>query len=268
MTGEAAAGVVRDLQIAAERAATGHAALIATQLPSAAAVAATGATTGVGVSVLRANPDQVAAMVRRATERITRDMGAMPDELASIIRSDLMRGVAVGDNPRATARRMVRRIEDRWDYSLSRAMVASRTETLDAHREAGRAVEQANSDVVAEWQWTTHLGKRTCRACLAMNGQRFPISEPGPQGHPQCRCARVPVTKSWEDLGFTGIKEPPPLQQDPEQWFSRQSAATQREILGGKGYDAWQSGDYPMSEWVRRKENADWRPSYVVTNPP
>ena len=268
LTGEAAAGVVRDLQVAAERAATGHAALIATQLPSAAAVAATGATTGVGVSVLRANPDQVAAMVRRATGRITRDMGAMPEELASIIRSDLMRGVAVGDNPRATARRMVRRIEDRWDYSLSRAMVASRTETLDAHREAGRAVEQANADVLAGWTWVAHVDKRTCRSCIAMHGTEYPVEVPGPEDHHQGRCARVPRTKTWEELGFEGIPEPPPLMVDAEREFRRLPVEAQREILTPAGYEAWQRGEYPVEEWTRRKSNDGWRDSHVPTRPP
>ena len=83
-----------------------------------------------------------------------------------------------------------------------------------------------------------------------------------------CRCARVPVTKTWAELGFTGIRERPSLHRSSEAYFNRLSEANQRAILGDAGFEAWKRGDYPMSEWVKQQDNPGWRPSYVATRPP
>ena len=83
-----------------------------------------------------------------------------------------------------------------------------------------------------------------------------------------CRCARVPVTKTWAELGFTGIRERPSLHRSSEAYFNRLSEANQRAILGNAGFEAWRRGDYPMSEWVKRQDNPGWRPSYIATRPP
>ena len=83
-----------------------------------------------------------------------------------------------------------------------------------------------------------------------------------------CRCARVPVTKTWAELGFTGIRERPSLHRSSEAYFNRLSEANQRAILGDAGFEAWRRGDYPMSEWVKKQSNDGWRDSYVATRPP
>lgn len=83
-----------------------------------------------------------------------------------------------------------------------------------------------------------------------------------------CRCARVPRTKSWADLGFEGIPDPPDTTPDAEAWFNNLTTTQQTEILGPKRFEAWSRGDYPMSDWARRRSNAGWRDSYVVSPPP
>lgn len=220
-------------------------------------------------SLVRADAGQVAAMVQRATEQITALSWPIGAEAYAAVQTELLRGIAVGDNPRRAARRMLRSVEDRFEGGLQRALVVARTETLDATRAAAQAVDQANADVVAGWTWTAHFGDtRTCPACLSMHGSQFPVDQPGPQGHQQCRCARVPRTKSWAELGFEGIPDPPDAIPDAEAWFEGLSEARQVEILGPARFEAWKAGNYPMEQWATRRETDGWRPSYVVSPAP
>jgi hypothetical protein len=92
--------------------------------------------------------------------------------------------------------------EGGFNGGLSRALTIARTETISAHREAAAVSHQENADTLAGWRWLCALSDRSCPACLAKNGELHPVSEPGPQGHANCRCSRVPVTKSWRDLGI------------------------------------------------------------------
>ena len=156
----------------------------------------------------------------------------------------------------------------RFEGGLGRALVIARTEQIDAHRAAAQMVEQNNADLVAGWTWVCHLGPRTCRACFAMHGREFDTSTPGPEGHPQCRCTRVTRTKTWEELGFTGITERKPAIRDASTYFENLPEKDQRAILGARGYEAWKAGNYPIDSWVRRQANTGWRDSYVTTQPP
>lgn len=254
VAGDAAAGIAEDLRAAAQLGELGTVAMVTDQLPAQLATA-----------VIAADPRQVTAMLNRTVDNITRDMAAMPVEQAAIIRSELNRGIAVGANPRETAARMVRRMEGRFNYGLTRALVVSRTETLDAHRTVSQLTELANSDVVAEWQWLTHVDGRTCRACIAQHGKTFPLEEPGPIDHHQGRCARVPVTKTWAELGFVDVGEPAPLTQSAGDEFAALTEQEQRSILG-KDYDAWKAGDYPIDSWVTTRRNTGWRDSIAPTH--
>lgn len=72
--------------------------------------------------------------------------------------------------------------------------------------QAREEVYKAN-DVVKEVVWNAKLDTRTCPKCGALDGQRFPKGEgPMPPAHPpgpnggRCRCARNPVTESWEEF--------------------------------------------------------------------
>jgi len=552
--------ITDDIRQGIEDAITAAERMLATQLPAATAqvggMLATQATVGgLTVGVVGADPGQVAAMVTRVTQRITKTTYPLAVEAQAAIRRELLRGIAVGANPRVSARRALRGIEDQWNGGLTRALTIARTETIDAHRQAAQVVHTANADIVDRWEWTAHLDKRTCRACIAMHGERFDVTTPGPLGHQNCvlpgavvsgpralasttrwftgevidlhtsygrhlavtpnhpiltpdgwvpagrlhkgsyviaragsdrpplagrpddhqvpaliedvaqtlggalpvntvrvptapedfhgdgsgskvhvvrtngllwdhvetsraqsnhkgrlmlrslgpvrmeplprrgslsalldwarttsdrlmggshigrvllggagrhhqpvgfdlvaprhtcgiettidgaagdavatgdgvdgfptdipldddlcafvgetewdvvvrvgrreysghvynlqtatgwyvandilthncRCARVPVTKTWEELGFTGIEEPPSLQVDKAKWFNKLKVSDQRAILGDRGFDAWQAGVYPMDQWVKRQENTGWRDSYVTTRPP
>lgn len=212
----------------------------------------------------RVDADQISAIVKRSTERITAELWPISTEVDAVIRRELVRGIAAGANPRQTAARMIKNAEGGFNGGLSRALNIARTETLDAHRAAAAASHDANSDVLAGWIWLTSLSGRTCPACLGMSGTEHKLSEPGPLGHQSCRCSRMPKTKTWRDLGID-IDEPESTLPNAEDWFNGQDAATQKDILGAGRYDAWKRGDYPIDKWAVRKTNPDWRPSYVTS---
>lgn len=205
------------------------------------------------------------AIVQRTTERITSELWPLSSEADAVIRRELVRGIATGSNPRATAARIMKGAEGGFNGGLSRALTISRTETLDAHRAAAAESHAANADVLGGWVWLTDLSPRTCPACLGMSGTEHPLSEPGPLGHPNCRCSRMPRTKTWAELGIEGMDEPGPAAPDAGEWFAQQDEKTQRSILGAGRYDAWTRGDYPIGDWAVRKPNPAWRASYQTS---
>lgn len=256
-SGQAAIGNLADV---VDRAGAVQETLIASQLPV--------AERAVVNAWSRVDRRQIEAIVTRSTEQITKLSYPLADEAVATMRRELVRGLAGGSNPRDTAARMVRRTEGLFNGGLSRALTIARTETLDAQR-AGAAVAQAqNEDILDGWVWTAALSVRTCPACWSMNGREFPLTQAGPEGHQNCRCARLPKTKSWADLGFAGIEEPPSLLPDATAVFDDLPAASQRDILGPKRFDAWMSGDYPMSAWATKRTTPGWRDSYVPSKAP
>jgi len=67
---------------------------------------------------------------------------------------------------------------------------------------------EANSNVIASVQYVATLDARTTDICAGLDGQQFQIQEgPRPPMHHQCRSTTVPVTKSFKELGFTGLNE-------------------------------------------------------------
>lgn len=254
----AQAGVIitADAERVIRQALGGQAALLRTQLPS-----------GASVVLNRVDAEQVAQMVTRTTEQITARLYPLAAEGQQAMRRELMRTIATGDNPKVAARRMVAHTRDVFNGGRSRALTIARTEILDAYRRAGAQARTANPDVVDGWQWSCDFSARTCPACLSMHGERFPADVAGPEGHQNCRCAAVPVTKTWRELGID-LDEPPSALPDANEWFESQGEATQRRVLGPSRFEAWKSGDYPMDKWAQRRHTDGWRDSFVPSPVP
>ena len=218
--------------------------------------------------VVRVDDPQIAAMLGRTTQQITAVTAPISAETDLAIRAELARGMIVGDNPREAARRMMQATEGRFTGGLTRALNISRTEMLDAMRTGQHAADQANAATLAGWTWGAHLDSRTCISCISMHGTEWPVTEPGPIDHHSGRCARIPRTKTWAELGFPGIPEPDLGMVDAGEWFDGLTEHEQRSMLGARGFDAWQAGTFPMDQWSARKSNDGWRDSYVPAKPP
>lgn len=215
----------------------------------------------------RSEPFALDAIVTRTTEQITKLSYPIAPDAAMVMRAELVRGIAVGANPRAVAARMVTNTETVFNGGLNRALTIARTEMLDAHRTAARMADQANAELLNGWVWTSTLSPRTCQACFGMHGTLFPLDQPGPEGHQNCRCTRVPKTKSWRELGFD-IDEPEDLTPDAAAVFDAFSPEDQLRILGPARFEAWQAGDYPISDWATKRTNPGWRDSWVPSAAP
>lgn len=208
------------------------------------------------------------AITLRVTERIYSLSQPLTADMVTAMRSELLRGVAVGANPRVTARRIMGRTEGKFAGGLTRALTIARTETLDAYRAGAKVSDEANADILDGWTWGASLSGRTCAACLSKHGTEYPISQPGPEGHQNCRCARLPKTKSWADLGIKGVTEPASIIPSADDWFKNLTPDSQRTILGKASYDAWARGDFPIDKWAVKRTTPGWRDSWVPAKPP
>src|SRR4051812_28378590 len=101
----------------------------------------------------------------------------------------------------------------------------TRSVIMDSYRSATLENYRANSDIVKEWEWLATLSDRTCGACLALDGRRFPLTVEFQPSHPNCRCTSIPV--------IDGV---PPIEREKgSDWFAKQSSEVQDATLGKKG---------------------------------
>ncbi|WP_369744559.1 phage minor head protein [Paenarthrobacter sp. AMU7] len=205
------------------------------------------------------------AMVARTLERIHKDTRPLPAAVIKSIKAELIRGIALGENPRKTGQRIVKRAEGRFNGGLTRAMMIARTEVLDVHRVGSQLSDQANTDILEGWRWHAALSARTCPSCLVNHGTMHAASEPGPIDHHQGRCARVPVAKSWAQLGFKGISEPEDAFPDAREWFDNLTEESQIQIMGRERLALLQSGSIEWQQLTTRTQNGNWRDSMTVT---
>lgn len=253
---QAATTITQNLSQVVLDAAEGHAALVQSQLPP--------GSTGATITFNRVPEQALAAIVERTTQQIHASTIPLSAEAERVMKRALVRGIAVGDNPRRTAARIIKEAESGFNGGLTRALNISRTETLDAHRAATKAADRANLDVLTEWEWHCQLDRRTCPSCLAKHGQRFPLEDDGPEDHQQGRCARVPITKTWKELGFD-IPEPAGVTPSSREWFDSLTPDTQREIMGPTRLKLLQDGDISWADLSSKRTTAGWRDSYGVT---
>ncbi|WP_152185343.1 phage minor head protein [Segeticoccus rhizosphaerae] len=245
--------VVQDLTPLADDAAQWEARLIHSQMPRGAADVA---------AFDRIDQRALEAVVERAAGRVTSLAKPLSRQAEAAMKSTLIRGVAVGDNPRKAASTMLRRVQGQFEGGRNRALVIARTEMLDAHRAAAYAQDQANKATVAQWQWVAQLDRRTCPSCWAKHGTTYPLIEPGPEDHQQGRCARVPVTKSWRDLGFD-IDEPPSLLPDAKATFDGLPEADQVAIMGKARLGLLKAGHVGWDDLTAKRTTTGWRDSWA-----
>lgn len=257
VTAQAGAVLTADARTVIEGALQGQARLLATQLPP-----------PVTAGLVRVDEGQIAEMVARTGEQITKATYFLSTEATAGMKRELVRSTAVGENPKVAASRMVAAVQGVFNGGLARALVIGRTEILDAHRRAAQSARVANRDVVDGWRWMCDLSSRACPACVGMHGTIHPVDEFGPAGHQQCRCVALPVTKSWADLGFRGVDEPADSFPDADRWFDALPESEQRNLLGPARYEAWQSGGYPRDRWATVRHTDGWRDSYIPSPAP
>lgn len=112
--------------------------------------------------------------------------------------------------------------------------------------------------------------------CRVRDGLLYSATVPHrPQGHTvpwgdgpgrlhfNCRSVSVPVLKSWRELGIDADEAPPgtrasmdgqvPADMTYAQWFARQSAARQDEIVGAKRGELYRAGKLTFDKFTDDK---------------
>lgn len=128
---------------------------------------------------------------------------------------------------------------------------------------AQEALYAANSDIIAKEQWVSTLDTRTCPQCMALDGKTFDLGK-GPKrpAHIGCRCVRVPVTKSWRELGFdiddlpagtrASMNGQVSATETYDTWLRKQPASAQDEALGPTRGKLFRKGEVKIDRFTNR----------------
>ena len=188
---------------------------------------------------------------------VGRLLAELGSDAAPQVRAAISEGIALGKGPGPTAQ-LVRVAAG---MPLSRALRITRTETNRAYREATRLQYANNSQVVNGYRRHADKGEDTCLACIALDGELYPLDEPLNE-HPNGRCALVPDVLDYEDLGLDLPPTPQPA--TARDWLRSQPESTQRGILGTRRFDAIQSGQIDLEDLATVRSSRVWGDAAVV----
>jgi SPP1 gp7 family putative phage head morphogenesis protein len=123
---------------------------------------------------------------------------------------------------------------------------------------------EANSDIIKGEQYLAVLDSRTTPLCQSLSGKVYQIGKgPYPPQHWNCRSVRIPITKSYRELGFP-IDEIPkstqaslngqvPSEWNYNDWLKRQSKSIQEEVLGVERARLYRNNEISVDRFVNNK---------------
>lgn len=137
--------------------------------------------------------------------------------------------------------------------------IVSRTTTHNQH------IPVFNVEVDEDHSYVANgIAVHNCPSCWSKHGNVYPVTDPGPWDHQSGRCTRIPVTRSWRDLGFN-IPEPPSIMPDAQTTFRALPKADQLHIMGPARLQMLDRGDIAWADLSRRRTTSGWRDSYTTT---
>jgi len=182
---------------------------------------------------------------------VLKERALYPDAIDGLT-TQLVNAMALGFNPRKTARLM----KDGLAQGLTKALVIARTEQLRAFREASFQNYNKNSDIVKGWVWHSALGTRTCAACYAMHGTIHPLDE-RLEDHPSGRCAMIPISKGWKELGYD-VPDTNPTIPSGEEEFAKLDEQQQLGVLGKGRYELYKAGKLDFGKLATFTDDKVW----------
>jgi hypothetical protein len=173
---------------------------------------------------------------------LERLLAALGPDASRGIRESLIKGVALGWNPR----RMERDARGAAGRVLSDTLRIMRTEGIRPFREYARASYMANSHIISGWYWLSAANSRTCASCWGMHGSFHPVRA-RLDDHPNGRCTMVPQVRG---MSIT-IPSGPELFRtlDPER---------QLAVLGAAKFEAYRQGKIDLPDLVGRRDSRAW----------
>lgn len=155
----------------------------------------------------------------------------LADKTMTAIGDALIKGIALGRNPKVVARLMA----DAAGLPHRRALLIARSEMMRIMRITSLE-NYRQSDIVQGWVWLASKSDRTCLACLAKDGSIHPLDEEF-NDHPAGRCGAMPY--------LPGIT---PKFQTGREWFEQQPTETQMAMMGPRRYAAWRGNRFAFDD--------------------
>jgi SPP1 gp7 family putative phage head morphogenesis protein len=188
-------------------------------------------------------PQVVTSILNRKVEGVhfSNRLGEIPEDVAGKIMDQLAIGAAKGESIPG----MMKRLRDASGMGKYRAELIARTEVIRASNDAATWTYAQYSNVITAKRRMATFDKRTCPACLALDGKEYRLDEPM-DDHPVGRCSFVAVTPSWKELGYD-VEDPLRMRRarDPysgqnelvkhataRDWFGSLDESMQKSILG------------------------------------
>lgn len=179
---------------------------------------------------------------------------AIGPSAAQDVREVLAAGIAAGENPRVIARS----VKAALGVPRARAEAIARHEVLKAYRQVAADSFRSNRDIVTGWYWHSATDERTCPGCWALHGSRHSVDDKL-DGHVQCRCTMVPITKSWAEItGDDTIPDTRPQVVPGPELFAQLPAEQQQQILGPGAYQLYSNGRIGLQDMVTQDSDARW----------
>ena len=214
------------------------------------AIAAQFARVGVEASFTILPLDAIRAMIGITADGtpLAQLLMASYPETINLLTQALVNALALGYNPRKTARMMA----EAMSGNLQRAFLVARTEQMRAFRSA-QVQEYRESGVVRGYRRRAALSGRTCLACLMEDGKFYDTLEQY-SDHPGGRCSAEPVLMYYHtNPAKTG-----------REWFESLTADKQREIMGEGHFRAWKDGAFSLDAVSRIHNHPTWGESPQV----
>ena len=197
-----------------------------------------GQLSAVGVSWNTPDPEALARVVELANKPAWQAMQETYQAgIGDVAKNVVVRGIAQGWGPLRAARELRGIVE-----ALPQAQAANlmRTTQLTSYRQAAAANQLANADILEEQIRIATLDGRTCLACVALHGKRYPVGAVI-DDHYSGRCIGIPVVKGRPRSVTTG-----------EDWLKALPEDRQRALMGPSAYAAWAAGEVQLQDFVHR----------------
>lgn len=145
------------------------------------------------------------------------------------------------------------------------AEALARSGVIFASDQATSEFYRQNDDLIKEVRWVLTLDNRTCLRCVDKeNNSPYKLDEaPVAPVHPNCRCTKAPVTKSWRELGIDLDEAPPgtrasmngqvPDSMTYNEWLSKQDLDVVKEALGEKRALLFKEGKLSVTSFTDRQ---------------
>lgn len=183
------------------------------------------------------NPEAINAVVQYARSdawrnELSRYGANVPQQVLNVA----LRGIINGQNPVAAARDVRLATQSFATYQANTLM---RTMQLTAYRDATALHQRANADISQGFIIRiAALDDRTCLACIALNGEEYPVGT-RIDDHHNGRCTSILKVRGRSYNVMSG-----------EAWLAAQPETRQRAIMGHANYEAWKANRVNLRDFV------------------